>query len=142
VQEPKFGVLLANGQQEDRFLLRIVIRKRSTLLRVVGEAPDAEALQNYLTGAGQFADRNAHPFPDLLILDSFFPSHNRVAPLDWVKQQDFPDLKIALVADALREAPPEDPSAVGVDFAFAKPTDLASVERLVRVLEQNLLQRV
>jgi CheY-like chemotaxis protein len=122
--------------------LRIVIRKRSSMLSVIGEAADTEFLQNYLAGNGPFADRDTYPFPDLLILDSFFPSVNRVAPLEWVKQQDYPDLKIALVTDPLREAPPEDPSAVGVDFAFAKPTNLESLERLVRVLEQNLLQRV
>ena len=43
-----------------------------------------EAIE-YLSGEGAFADRGAHPFPDILLLDLNMPRKNGFEVLQWIR---------------------------------------------------------
>jgi CheY-like chemotaxis protein len=47
---------------------------------------DGEQALAYLNGDGPFADRQAHPFPDLVLLDLSLPGMNGFEVLAWIRQ--------------------------------------------------------
>ena len=57
--------------------------------------PDGEKAQAYLKGEGQFADRHAHPFPDLILLDLWLPGMNGFEVLGWIRVH--PEFKVLQV---------------------------------------------
>jgi CheY-like chemotaxis protein len=47
---------------------------------------DGEQALAYLTGEGQYADRRAHPFPELVLLDLSLPGMDGFEVLAWIRQ--------------------------------------------------------
>ena len=81
------------------------------LLQVAaGAAPDAvsfhivqdgEQAVAYLKGEGQFADRQAHPLPELVLLDLSLPGMDGFAVLSWIRQHpEFSELKVFVWTDS------------------------------------------
>src|SRR5689334_22855824 len=92
-------VLIADSRKDDRFLLKIVIRKRAPSLEIVGELGDAQSLVRYLAGEGKFADREQYRYPELLILGSGMSSMDGFDVIEWIRAQNLPPLKIAVLAE-------------------------------------------
>ena len=97
-------VLIADARKDDRFLLKIVIRKRAPSLEIVGELADAQSLVGYLAGEGEYADRARHPYPQLWILGSGMSSLDGFDVIEWIRAQDLPPFRIAVLAETI---PPE-----------------------------------
>ena len=81
------------------------------LLRIAGEAvPEAIAFHvvragqqalAYLQGQGEYADRRAHPFPDLVLLDLGLPDMSGLEVLAWIRQQpELSHLKVFVWTDS------------------------------------------
>jgi len=134
----KYNVLIADDEPEDRFLLKLVIRKRAPRLEVVGEVADGEKVVDYLSGNGPFADRQRHPFPDLLILDLRMPLMDGHEVLAWLKTQNLPPLAVAVLAAPSPETNRFDVLRSGVDHYFPKTAELHDLEQMLRALEESL----
>jgi CheY-like chemotaxis protein len=66
--------------------------------RIVGDGETAVA---YLAGEGQYGDRNAHPLPDLVLLDLGLPGMDGFAVLDWIRQHPkFSALRVFVWTDS------------------------------------------
>jgi len=100
MSERQFAVLIADDDEKDRALLTKTIRRHASHLKVVGEAANGEEVVAYLTGEGEYADREKNPLPKLLILDVRMPRMTGIEVLEWLRAQGFPDLKVALLADS------------------------------------------
>jgi CheY-like chemotaxis protein len=62
---------------------------------------DGEAAVAYLKGEGQFGDRQAHPFPDLILLDLSLPGMDGFEVLSWIRQHpEFSALKVFVWTDS------------------------------------------
>jgi CheY-like chemotaxis protein len=77
-------ILLAEDNEDDAFLLERALRKAGmpNPLRVV---PDGEQAIAYLKGEGRYADRAAHPFPALVLLDIKMPRMNGLETLSVIR---------------------------------------------------------
>lgn len=69
---------------EDVFLLKLAMRKAGLeqLCRFVVDGAEAIA---YMNGDHPFADRNAHPFPHMVILDLALPRIDGFGVLQWMR---------------------------------------------------------
>ena len=62
---------------------------------------DGEQALAYLQGEGPFADRQAHPFPQLVLLDLSLPGIDGITVLSWIRQQpEFKDLQVFMWTDS------------------------------------------
>jgi CheY-like chemotaxis protein len=63
--------------------------------------PSGEEAIAYLKGEGPFADRKAHPIPDLVLLDVGLPGMDGFDVLTWIRTQpELKDLKVFVWTDA------------------------------------------
>jgi len=79
-------ILVAEDDSADAFFLKRAFSKVGvpTSLHFVR---DGQEVLDYLFGEGQFADRQAYPGPDLLLLDLKMPRVDGFQVLDWVRRQ-------------------------------------------------------
>lgn len=83
---PKDGViLLVEDNEDDVFLTEQALKKLKceNPVRVVG---DGDQAVNYLSGEGEFADREKFPFPRLVLLDLKLPYRSGLDILAWMRE--------------------------------------------------------
>jgi CheY-like chemotaxis protein len=88
------GILVAEDDSSDAFFLQRAFQ-RAGIPTTLHFVRDGQEVLEYLRGDQQFADRKAHPFPRLLLLDLKMPRLNGFEVLDWLRRQ--PSLKRLLV---------------------------------------------
>ena len=94
------NVLVVEDNGDDADLLRLAAEKATDAVsfHIVRDGEQALA---YLEGEGQFADRHAHPFPNLVLLDISLPGMNGFDVLTWIRQHpEFGGLKVFVWTDS------------------------------------------
>ena len=139
--EKRYNVLIVDDDEADRVFLKEVIRSHAHKLHVIDELEDGAQVVEYLSGKGKYADRQAHPWPEVLILDMRMPRMNGLEVLEWLKMQSFPRLKIAVMAESVPAIDRARALKLGVEHFFSKlmhPNELIPlVERLQDELESG-----
>jgi CheY-like chemotaxis protein len=97
---PTQKVLVVEDNTNDVELLRIAA-KAAPEAAVFHAVRDGEQALAYLKGEGQYADRHAHPIPDLVLLDLFLPGMNGFDVLAWIRgHPEFGGLQVFVWTDA------------------------------------------
>ena len=92
-------VLVVEDNTDDAKLLQFASQKAGAGL-AFHFVPNGEQAIAYLKGDGGFADRGAHPFPDLVLLDLCLPGMDGFEVLAWVrKQPELSGLKVYVWTD-------------------------------------------
>ena len=81
---PPGTILLVEDNDNDAELLKLMLR-RSHILNPVQVVETVHDGISYLKGDGQFADRQAYPFPVLMLLDSHLPDASGFDLLRWLR---------------------------------------------------------
>jgi CheY-like chemotaxis protein len=115
----KLAVLLADDSEDDRFFMRRAIDHNSRLV-VVGEVQDGEEAVAYLSGRGAYANREQHPFPDVLLLDLKMPRKTGHEVLQWLQTQSFEDLRVIVVSGSILPDDITKSAALGADGYLKK----------------------
>jgi CheY-like chemotaxis protein len=87
----RYKVLLVDDSADDRFFMRLAI-ERSQNFSVVAEASDGEEAIEFL--------RNPANWPDVVLLDLKMPRKNGFEVLEWIRSQNLPNLKVAILSGA------------------------------------------
>jgi RNA polymerase sigma factor (sigma-70 family) len=100
-------------------------------LRIVKDGRKAIA---YLSGQKEYADRESHPFPALVLLDLTLPEPSGLEVLAWIRsQQHLENLPVILLGSSPAEEGGSKPTAAaGVIFQLAKPVEC---ERLLEIMK-------
>jgi len=80
-------ILQVEDEETDVLLLRHAFQRAGVLQPVQVVTSGKEALE-YLSGEGRFADRHAHPLPDLVLLDLKLPDKHGLEVLEWMRHQN------------------------------------------------------
>jgi CheY-like chemotaxis protein len=79
-------ILVAEDDPTDAYFFQRAF-KRAGLPVALHFVRDGQEVIDYLQGEGQFADRAAHPLPQLLLLDLKMPRLDGFDVLEWVRRQ-------------------------------------------------------
>lgn len=84
--DPEQGILLVEDNEDDVFLTEMALKSAGVInqMRVVRHGQEAV---DYLSGAGQFANREQFPFPGLVLLDLKLPYRSGLEVLAWLREQ-------------------------------------------------------
>jgi len=94
------NVLVVEDNGDDADLLRIAAETapEAVSFHIVRDGEQALA---YLKGEDQYADRHAHPLPDLVLLGLSLPGINGFEVLSWIRQHpEFNALKVFVWTDS------------------------------------------
>jgi len=100
---------------------------------------DGEEALAYLRGQGAFADRRAHPLPDLVLLDVRMPRLDGFQVLHWIRSQpDFSELKVFVWADSQFHSDVDRARKGGADRIIPKPNQMAALRDILREIKALL----
>src|SRR5690349_6191482 len=123
-----FTILLAEDDGNDIRLFEHAVAESaaesrvSVAVQVVRDGVDAIA---YLAGEGDFADRSAYPFPDLIVLDLKMPRLTGIDVLGWLKQHpEYSRVANILLSGSSEDRDIEEAYHLGVNTYFQKPSTL------------------
>jgi CheY-like chemotaxis protein len=79
-------ILVSDDNPDDTALLKRVF-KMARVLNPLQCVPDGDKVIAYLTGKGKYANREAFPYPVLLLLDLRMPGKSGLDDLAWLQKQ-------------------------------------------------------
>jgi len=80
-------VLLVEDNSDDALFMKMACQ-RAGIPHAFQLLTDGDAAIDYLGGNGVYADRAAHPFPDLMFLDLHLPKRNGHQVLEWIRERN------------------------------------------------------
>ena len=130
------NILVAEDLEDDVFLLKQAFNKAQVTSRLESVKDGMEA-QAYLKGEGAFADRTAHPFPDILLLDLNMPRMNGFELLEWMRQDEQCRRVVTHVLTASsREADVDRAYELGANSYVLKPSRIGDLVAFVKALHE------
>ncbi len=77
-------VLLVDDNEDDQVFFNRAVKKNNFPF-LIHWARDGEEAKDYLSGAGEYADRTKFPYPKFIITDMKMPLHDGKEFLTWLK---------------------------------------------------------
>jgi CheY-like chemotaxis protein len=84
--ETQRAILLIEDDSSDALLIRRALEKTGLDFRLSRLKHGDEAV-DYLAGTAPFDDRDAHPLPDVILLDIKLPRRSGLEVLEWIRAQ-------------------------------------------------------
>jgi CheY-like chemotaxis protein len=132
-------ILLVEDDENDVMLLQRAFRRSSipNPLQIVRHGDDAVA---YLEGSGEFADREAHPLPLLMLLDLKLPRRTGLEVLQWVKERaGLKKIPIVVLTSSKNDDDVNRAYDLGANSYLVKPVSFETLLELVKSLESYWL---
>lgn len=130
--------LLVEDDSNDVYLLRLAFPKAGLQnpLHVVGNG--AEAI-SYLSGSGEFADRNKFPVPAIVLLDLNLPGKDGFEVLKWLAEREFGQKTLVVVlTNSARKSDVNRAYALKANFFLTKPSNFDDLVEMTRCLHYLL----
>lgn len=130
------SILVADDDAQDTMLVQIAAQRAALGLRL-DTVKDGEEAINYLMGRAGYADRQAHPFPKMMLLDLKMPRLNGFDVLNFVRRQ--PGLKqLPIVIFSSSDDPKDIRRAydAGANSYLCKPHSNDDLSALLKALEE------
>lgn len=131
---PSRTVLYAEDDADDAFFMRRAFVKMdaAVALQIV---PHGQAAIDYLLGAGDYADRDRHPLPMLLLLDVKMPERSGLEVLSWVRAQaEFAALPVVMFTSSAQETDIDRSRQLGANAYLVKPSNATGLHVLMKAV--------
>lgn len=123
--------LIVEDEENDIYFLKHALKKAGITnpLQVV---ESGQAAINYLSGAGAFADRRAHPLPATIFLDLKLPQVHGLEVLKWIRAQHLlPPIVVVVLTSSSLPDDIERAYRLGANSYVVKPS---SQQKLVQIV--------
>jgi CheY-like chemotaxis protein len=133
-------ILLVEDEKNDVFFLKHAF-KEVGILNPLQVAQDGKEAMDYLSGTGEYADRERFPLPCLILLDLKLPRVMGFEVLKWMREQ--PELKalIVIVLTSSRLEPDiETAYQLGANAYLVKPSSPPQLREIVIGIKQFWLE--
>lgn len=127
-------ILLVEDDPNEIYLTQRAFQKANinVSLQIIDDGDSAIA---YLSGAGEYADRQRFPIPKLILLDLKLPCRSGHEILAWLRQHPYLNLLPVVIFTSSRE--PADVNLayeLGANSYLVKPNGLKALKRVVETL--------
>lgn len=124
-------VLLIEDSMDDALLMKRALDKAG-ITRSVHLAKDGKEAMEYLTGAGQFSNRQAYPLPQLILLDLQLPEMHGLKVLEWIRSQpQFRSTIVVVLSSSRLTGDVQLAYKLGVNSYLLKPSSLDALYQTV-----------
>jgi len=124
-------VLYVEDSADDFVLFKLASNRCGTPFSLQRAADGEEAIA-YLRGAGAFADREEHPFPDLVLLDLRMPRLDGFEVLHWIRANPgTKTLPVVVLAGSSFRADIRRALELGANSYAAKPAKFEELQVLI-----------
>jgi len=131
-------MLVAEDDGNDLALFRLMVAeaaKKTGLTIYLQATRDGEETIEYLSGAGKFADRYSHPFPDIIVLDLKMPRLSGLEVLKWIKNHhEYMIIPKIMLSGSGEESDIYKAYRLCVNTYFQKPNSLEEYRELIHHL--------
>lgn len=112
--------LLVEDNADDAFFMQRAFRRAGLQnpLRIVTNGDQAI---DYLSAAGEFADREKYPFPDMIFLDLKMPGRDGFDVLTWLRKEQKCDVPVAVLTSSPEEVDRRRAHELGAGEYLLKP---------------------
>ena len=135
-------ILVAEDDSTDAYFFERAFR-RAGLPVALHFVRDGQEVIDYLQGVGSFADRTAHPMPQLVLLDLKMPRLNGFDVLEWVRQQPgFSNLQVVIFSSSDEAKDINRAYGLGANWYLVKPHSMDELTALVGRFKKFWLEGV
>lgn len=130
-------ILLAEDDENDIFFMRRALQKANVDCPLHISRNGQEAL-DYLSGAGEFANRERYPLPALIFLDLKMPFVDGFDVLTWIESQ--PTLKnipVVVLTSSSEDRDRRKVAQLGAKAYFVKPPTVEMVNETMRFVNDG-----
>ncbi len=131
-------ILVADDDENDVFFLRRAFTK-SGFLHTIIHVSDGQKAIDYLLGNGIYADRNANPFPDLLLLDLKMPKTDGFDVLATLRSLPAGQLPVVVLSTSALPVDVQMAKKLGALDYVVKPADHDEMMKVVLNLHERFL---
>ena len=115
-------VLVVDDSEDDLALMKAAWKEAGVCGTLVPLEDGARAVE-YLSGAGAFADRGAHPVPNLVLLDLKMPVMTGFETLAWIRESPlYRTLPVAILTASTQPSDVETCYRLGANSYLVKPS--------------------
>jgi len=134
-------VLYVEDSADDFVLFKLASSKCGTPFSLQRGADGEQAIA-YLRGAGAYADREEHPFPDLVLLDLKMPRLDGFEVLHWIRTNpETKTLPVVVLAGSSFRADIRRALELGANSYAAKPAKFEELQVLIDQIADVWLAR-
>jgi CheY-like chemotaxis protein len=133
-------VLYVEDEEMDRFFMARAFAKEG-LASALHMVNDGQGAIDYLSGAGEYADREKHPMPAVVLLDLNLPEIHGFEVLKWIRAQPTHSrLPVVVFSSSERDDDQVRASILGAKEFVKKPGSGLGFHDVVRKLNERWLK--
>lgn len=133
-------VLLVEDSDDDALIMKMACQ-RTGIPHTLKIVPDGNAAISYLMGTGLYAERDAHPLPDLVFLDIKLPKRSGHDVLEWIRNQPaFKSLPVVMLTMSEKPSDISRAYSLGVTSYLRKIPGQVEFGQAVRVILKYWLE--
>ncbi|KAB8317634.1 response regulator [Tolypothrix campylonemoides VB511288] len=128
-------ILLVEDDPNDILLTQRAFRKANLTNAVLQIVTDGDTAVAYLSGVGEYADRDRYPLPVVVLLDLKLPRRSGHEILAWLRQQ--PELKrllVVILTSSNHRSDINQAYDLGANSYLLKPVGLTALVEVVQAL--------
>ena len=134
------NILQVEDDDNDVFLLKHAFEKAGITNRLTVARDGEEALE-YLSGDGEFSDRNHFPLPHLILLDLKMPRRNGLDFLNWLRNESaLPHLPVLVLSSSAQPGDIGRAYELGVNAFLVKPGTNSERIRMAAAIKEFWLE--
>lgn len=134
------AILLVEDNEDDVFLMKRALQRAGIVNRLC-LAEDGQQAIEYLSGAGPYADRGAHPMPAIVFLDLKLPMKGGLEVLAWIRgQPELENLVVVVLTSSNEPSDLKQAYRLGANSYVVKPPTSAQLLELAKAFKWYWLE--
>jgi CheY-like chemotaxis protein len=133
-------VLLVEDDENDVYFMQRAFHDANIVTRL-NVVTDGRQAIDYLSGKGQYSDREQFPLPCLILLDLKLPYVLGLDVLKWLRQHtEFDSIIVVVLTSSKQDADIEKAYGLGANSYLVKPPDADQLLEMVKRIKQYWME--